>query len=294
MALKLPLGLEGALENALQPEIAATFQLDGAHFRRVAAGWAYPRHDHPGFELNYVVEGSQETELTGRHLVQQAGDLVLFAPGDAHASRNAGNEPMGYYCMHFDVDDPLLRRLLVLSGTRLHTADDAVTEALAPGLTRLIGLARRPPEQALVERLETISALFELLAAMGRALATQFDTAPPVPAPILQIANRLAGWIAEQVEAPDTEQPIETLIRRIGYSPAHGNALFARVYGIPPRQYRSRLKLRRAHLLLLDSGLSVQQVADAMGYGEVSHFSRQFKRWSGLSPQAYRQQQARG
>jgi AraC-like DNA-binding protein len=201
---------------------------------------------------------------------------------------------MGYYCMHFDVDDPLLRRLLVLSGTRLHTADDAVTEALAPGLTRLIGLARRPPEQALVERLETISALFELLAAMGRALATQFDTAPPVPAPILQIANRLAGWIAEQVEAPDTEQPIETLIRRIGYSPAHGNALFARVYGIPPRQYRSRLKLRRAHLLLLDSGLSVQQVADAMGYGEVSHFSRQFKRWSGLSPQAYRQQQARG
>jgi len=66
------------------------------------------------------------------------------------------------------------------------------------------------------------------------------------------------------------------------------------VYGIPPRQYRSRLKLRRAHLLLLDSGLSVQQVADAMGYGEVSHFSRQFKRWSGLSPQAYRQQQARG
>ena len=50
------------------------------------------------------------------------------------------------------------------------------------------------------------------------------------------------------------------------------------------------LKLRRARLLLLDAGQTIGQVSEQLGYSSVAHFSRQFKRWSGVSPQAFRQQ----
>jgi AraC-like DNA-binding protein len=64
--------------------------------------------------------------------------------------------------------------------------------------------------------------------------------------------------------------------------------LFRQVYGMSARQYRSLVKLKRAKTLLLDNEMSVQSVAERMGYSDTAHFSRQFKRWTGMSPIAYR------
>ena len=286
-----PWGEKGTLESSFQQDLSATFELWEAHFRRVSVGWTYPRHDHPGFELNYLIAGEQDIRLTGRSLRQRPGDLVLFAPGDAHANRNAGEGPMSYYCLHFELDDPLLRQLLCLAGTRHYLAEDAATQMLAPHIQRLVALTREPSGVVLADRLESISGLFELLSALARVLATQLDAAPPVSPTVLQTASRLAGWIAEQVETPANEQSLESMIARLGYGAAHGTFLFTKVYGMSPRQYRSQLKFKRARLLLLDSNLSVQRVADMLGYADVAHFSRQYKRWSGVSPLEWRQAQ---
>ena len=287
----LPWGAEGTLESSFQQDLSTTFELREAHFRRVSVGWAYPRHDHPGFELNFLMEGEQEIMFTGRSVRQKPGDLLLFAPGEAHANRNAGDGPMSYYCLHFDLDDPLLRQLLCLAGTRHYLADDPATKMLSPHIRRLIGLAREPSGVMLADRLETVSGLFELLSALARVLAAQLDAAPPVAPGVLQMASRLAGWIAEQVEAPASEKSIESMIARLGYGAAHGTVLFAKVYGMSPRQYRSQLKYKRARLLLLDSNLSVQRVAELLGYTDLAHFSRQYKRWSGVSPLEWRRAQ---
>jgi AraC-like DNA-binding protein len=43
--------------------------------------------------------------------------------------------------------------------------------------------------------------------------------------------------------------------------------------------------------LLLDPSRSVAEVANAVGYQDVSSFTRMFKRWTGLSPRTYRERQ---
>jgi AraC-like DNA-binding protein len=43
--------------------------------------------------------------------------------------------------------------------------------------------------------------------------------------------------------------------------------------------------------LLLDPARSVGEVANAVGYEDVSSFTRMFKRWTGLSPRTYRERQ---
>jgi AraC-like DNA-binding protein len=44
---------------------------------------------------------------------------------------------------------------------------------------------------------------------------------------------------------------------------------------------------------LLRSALSVEQVAERMGYSDVSNFGRAFRRWTGTSPAAYRRETER-
>lgn len=286
----LPLGTEGALENVFQQNLSTTFELRAAHFRRVSAGWAYPRHSHTDFELIYVVEGEQEVLLSNTRILQKPGDLLLYTPGESHVNRNAGAETLSYYCLHFDIDDPMMRQILCLSGTCHYRAGEPVTQALSGKIQRLIELVRQPSTFLLADRLESVSALCEFLAELARTLAVQLDNAQPLQLQVLQMTRQLADWITMQVELPETEQSIEALITKLGYSTAHGCALFSKVYGMSPRRYRSQMKLKRARMLLFDNNLSIQQVGEKLGYSDVAHFSRQFKRWTSLSPQAYRQQ----
>lgn len=44
----------------------------------------------------------------------------------------------------------------------------------------------------------------------------------------------------------------------------------------------------KALLLLRSSGLSLDEVAEQLGYSDTSNFRRAFRRWTGLSPAAYR------
>src|ERR1700748_1122824 len=132
-----------------QPNLGASFQRRGAHSRGVPSGWAYPRHDHPYFELCLLEAGSQETRLTGRTLRQAPGDLLLLCPFDAHAS--TAPIASALYCIHFDVDELALRRLLCRGVSRLIEADSAVGQRLRPVLEQMRSISEN---DGLVSRLQ--------------------------------------------------------------------------------------------------------------------------------------------
>lgn len=50
------------------------------------------------------------------------------------------------------------------------------------------------------------------------------------------------------------------------------------------------VKCEQAYALLRKDDLSVQDVAELLGYSEVANFRRAFKSWTGLSPSAFREQ----
>jgi AraC-like DNA-binding protein len=53
-------------------------------------------------------------------------------------------------------------------------------------------------------------------------------------------------------------------------------------------------RLEVAADLLLHTGLAVKEISGRSGFENPFHFSRRFRRWSGLSPRAYRQQNVPG
>jgi AraC family transcriptional regulator of arabinose operon len=64
--------------------------------------------------------------------------------------------------------------------------------------------------------------------------------------------------------------------------------LFKRFGETTPNEYIMRLKLNRASSLLLTSNLTVSEVANTVGFDDPYHFSRNFKKFHGLSPRNYK------
>ena len=51
----------------------------------------------------------------------------------------------------------------------------------------------------------------------------------------------------------------------------------------------AEVRRQHAEYLLKHSKLSIQEVADRLGYADISHFSRAFKRWTNVTPRFYRE-----
>ncbi len=65
---------------------------------------------------------------------------------------------------------------------------------------------------------------------------------------------------------------------------------FTRVVGLPPLRFALQQRIRRAESLLVSSATHLDQIAAATGFHDAFHFSRTFKKVTGLSPSQYRNQ----
>ena len=58
------------------------------------------------------------------------------------------------------------------------------------------------------------------------------------------------------------------------------------------RQLLEEVRQTLAEELLATGGLTLEEIAERLGYGEVSNFTHAFKRWKGLAPRQYRRRHA--
>ena len=90
----------------------------------------------------------------------------------------------------------------------------------------------------------------------------------------------------------DTEHPanisMQNVCEKLNYSPAHISRTFRKLYGVTFTAYLQKLKLAQSCRLLLETDLSVEQVAENVGYKNVQFFHRIFREHYQLSPLQYR------
>jgi AraC family transcriptional activator of pobA len=75
---------------------------------------------------------------------------------------------------------------------------------------------------------------------------------------------------------------------RVGLSPNYLSDLLRQATGLNTRQCVHALVLEKAKDLLLAGDQSVAEVAYALGFEYPQHFSKLFKRLTGVAPSAYR------
>ena len=76
----------------------------------------------------------------------------------------------------------------------------------------------------------------------------------------------------------------------VGYSPAYLTNRVAKQTGDTVNCWIVKRRMAGARFLLQNNDQTVEKIAKALGYQDVSHFSRQFRQHHGLPPQAWRKE----
>ena len=95
----------------------------------------------------------------------------------------------------------------------------------------------------------------------------------------------LQTWI---VEHPADDLSVSTLATRVAMSPRHFARVFTRETGVTPAVYVERSRVDIARRLLEETGLGLDAIADAAGFGSVETLRRAFHRTLGVAPSDYR------
>ena len=73
-------------------------------------------------------------------------------------------------------------------------------------------------------------------------------------------------------------------------SPKYFKTLFGQQFGMSPKEYVISLLIKSAKELLMNEKNQVQDVAFMVGYSDVYHFSKLFKKKTGYTPTEYKRE----
>ena len=94
--------------------------------------------------------------------------------------------------------------------------------------------------------------------------------------------------VREVIHADPTRSwTVRTLAAAVGYQQHHLSRVFKALMGVGLSEYRERVRLGRAMVLLRD-GMAVTDVAHALGYCDAAHLCRRAKRALGVGPSSLR------
>jgi AraC-like DNA-binding protein len=242
-----------------------------------AAGHGRSRPDGaPEAIVIICTEGSGLVEVNGSTVRVAAGEAAVIPERVPHSYQADDLDPWSIWWLHF-------------GGTDAAALVDAV----------------RGPEHALTLKLRdvyTASGLVDrILAGMERD-ETAGSLIPAAGAAWHLLAQLTADRLLGQARSHDrielvqqhlrqhlsTRQSVAELARLAGLSTSHFSALFKQSTGMGVLEYLRRLRNARARELLITTGLSVGEIATAVGYTDPLYFSRQFHAINGVSPTTFR------
>jgi YesN/AraC family two-component response regulator len=106
--------------------------------------------------------------------------------------------------------------------------------------------------------------------------------------------ERIKAYIVESVNAFDMEKlTLSEVARQFGKNPNYLSSLFPEYAGQNFRDFVTKVKLEKAAQELSKPGAVIYNVANSLGYYNVSYFIRIFKAMYGCTPGQYSEQRMR-
>jgi len=247
-------------------------------WERCGADYRVDRADFPFYCLEFVARGAGALTLQGRALSLRPGSVFSYGPGIAHVIRADPAAPLWKYFVAFTgrAGAKLLARYDLSPGTAVRVAAPEVVLRIFDDLiTNGSSGTRQGPAIC-----ATLLELLILKIAEGG---------------LIEDAHRMAAFSTYQgcrqfiQDHFATLWTLEEIADACHVDKAYLCRLFKRFDRQSPHQYLTQLKMTRAAQCLRGSERLVKEIAFELGFGDVFHFSRAFKKVFGLSPAAFRQ-----
>lgn len=238
-------------------------------------GFVFPGEAHPTYELTYVDQGSLHSVADGQDLLLEQGDMVLYAPGQWHMQHADVDVAPRYVTISFAV-----------SGGDLSPLYNRKFKSPQKAVTLLQKMLR---EQ---ERMDDYSGDM-ILCLLTQLLLSLLREADGTPEKLMascsmhnenEIIRRALQYISSHIRE---KLSVPLVAKNIDISTSYLTALFHKHLQISPGEYIRRIKLQESKQLIREDSMNFTEIAAALQYSTVHHFSRQFKDKFGITPSEY-------
>ncbi len=107
---------------------------------------------------------------------------------------------------------------------------------------------------------------------------------------VFSIANRLSPAIEYINRNYNKKFSNEELAKRCNMSVSHFRRIFKEKFGVTPMQFRDNIRIYWAKELIESQMFSLSEISDQLGFSDIYHFSKNFKKATGQSPSHYKKE----
>lgn len=234
-----------------------------------------------------IAQGAKEVLLGDDCYRYDADHYLITSAALPTATRVTGaSEERPYLGVVLGLDPSLIGSVMVEAGhpaprelAAVRAFDVSPLDAgLLDAVVRLVGLLDVSAEEARFLRpLITREIVFRLLAGEQGGRLRQISV-------LGGHAHRIAGALERLREDFDRPLRVEDVAREAGMSVSGFHHHFKAVTAMSPLQFQKRMRLQEARRLMLGEDLDAAGAGRRVGYGDASHFTREYKRLFGAPP----------
>lgn len=242
--------------------------------------WGIKNHAHQDYyHLFYFFSGNGTFLIEHKPFPIVPGSFFLLPPWTVHGLENAEVDDLGAYEIKCSIQDPSLLQQMS-SGPVVITEHGGFIESSFKYLLKY-GLSRDPEHSR--RNIYMLCALFSYLSDQTAASIPEnselINTSSYSPATI-RILTYIESNYMNHIYLDDIAEHIE-------YNRNYMCSLFKSDTGITIVDYLNFVRIRKACEYILYSDIDLSKICYRVGFPNLSHFHRTFKKFVGMTPTAY-------
>ncbi len=232
---------------------------------------ALPQHSHELGFFSLLLRGDYK-EWYGRQTVTHQPLTLMWHPAELEHQDAVGRRG----CHFFNVEVPVVWLERLREYIALVANPFVLSRAEASWL--MLRLYREFTEAEPGSELAMEGLLLELLALLARS---QPELEQQKPIWLRRVETRLHDEFTGKLTMTE-------LAAEAGVHPAHLASVFRRFHHATVGEFVQQLRIEAASEMLRQPETPLSELALQLGFADQSHFSRIFRRWTGMTPKAWR------
>jgi AraC-like DNA-binding protein len=230
-------------------------------------GWIHKKRFLQKYEMIYVAEGIINMSVDEKPYTLKENDLLIIYPYKTIYGIKESTEKTSFYTIEFSCNN---FSYFKIKKEHIHVESNFIIELLM----RICSLQKNNKKEKYLCDSILITLLYELRSHEEKNTK------------INALAENISNYIDENISMPLN---INNISEKFSYNKDYISRIFKLQYNISLKEYINIKKLYLTKRLLLTSNLTIQKIAQSIGFEDLNLFIKFFKYHENISPMQYRE-----